>query len=309
METRAYSHATSTSEVADKTDIARVLKTWRKLSGIAGLSLLSLSVTLTVLNIIATQAFALETTTEIHIIQEDTATTAETKQRRSDRKYPTLRRGDRGEDVGYLQRRLWEWGYFKQGVTNIFGPDTEKAVKRFQQDHDILPNGVVNAQTWDAIEKRTNPTIPVPPRCNRPTLQPGSEGRDVQELQQRLYDLGYLKIRPSGYFGEATKKAVIRFQQERDLPATGTVNARTWEALRLSCKTKALFVVIVPVTNRYVLEDVRYYVTDAFIFRTEAGEYINAGEFPNQQEAKKRADFLRGKGFDARFVRIGNTQG
>ena len=54
-------------------------------------------------------------------------------------------------------------------------------------------------------------------------------------LQQRLYDLGYLKIRPSGYFGQATKLAVIRFQQQQDLPATGTVNARTWKALRPSC--------------------------------------------------------------------------
>ncbi|MBF2062938.1 MAG: peptidoglycan-binding protein [Calothrix sp. C42_A2020_038] len=211
--------------VALTSDVIVALKIWKKLSSIAAVGLFSLGASLTM---------TLKTATaEINITQQYTAT----KQHRSDRRYPTLRRNNQGQEVEYLQYRLWEWGYFKQKVTGFFGHHTENAVKRFQHDKDIFPTGIVDAQTWDAIEKPST----TPKLCNRPTLQPGSDGKDVLDLQQRLYDLGYLKVRPSGYFGEASKLAVIRFQKQQDLPANGIVNAQTWEALKLSCKPEVLY--------------------------------------------------------------------
>ena len=235
MKLIADSRAALTSNRKDTIDVISVLKSWKKLSSIAKVSLLSFGLTFTLFNTIAIKALALETATAINITQQYTATKAETKQGKSDRQYPTLRRNPNpSQQVKYLQRRLSEWGYYKQTINGIFGPVTEAAVRQFQLDRDIFPSGIVDAQTWDAIEKRSN-YLPSEPGCNRTTLQPGSEGKDVRDLQQRLYDLGYLKIRPRGYFGEATKLALIRFQQQQDLPATGTVNARTWKALRLSC--------------------------------------------------------------------------
>ena len=237
MKPIADSRTALISKRRNTTDVISVLKSWKKFSSIAGVGLLSFSLALTSFNTIATKALALETaSTQVNTTQQDIANKAETKQRKSDRQYRTLRRNNQGLEVEYLQRRLWEWGYFKQRVTGFFGPDTENAVKLFQLDRDIFPSGIVDAQTWDAIEKQAWIPPTVPKRCNRPTLQPGSEGKDVQDLQKRLYDLGYLKIRPSGYFGEASKQAVISFQQKQDLPATGIVDARTWEALKLSCK-------------------------------------------------------------------------
>ncbi|GJD21069.1 hypothetical protein RIVM261_060250 [Rivularia sp. IAM M-261] len=296
-----------TSEVKDTIDVISVLKSWKKLSSLAGVGLLSFGVTLTLFNIIATKAFAhLPAAPEINVTQQDIAV-IRTKQRRSGRQYSTLRRNNKGLEVEYLQLRLREWGYFKQGITGIFAADTENAVKRFQQDSDIFPSGIVDGQTWNAIEK-ANTLPPTSQRCKRPTLKPGSEGKDVRDLQQRLYDLGYLKIRPSSYFGEASKQAVIRYQQQQDLPATGVVNARTWEALKLSCKSNAVFVVVIPVTNRFILEDVKAHVPGAFIFKTETGQYVNAGEFSNQQEAKNRQVFLGGRGFDTRLITKSNTQ-
>jgi peptidoglycan hydrolase-like protein with peptidoglycan-binding domain len=237
MKPIADERAALTSKLKDTIDVISVLKSWKKLSSIAGVALLSFGATLILFNTISNQAFAyLTAATEINISEQDTVIKAETKQRKSERQYPTLRRNNQSKEVEYLQYRLWEWGYFKQIVTGFFGSDTENAVKRFQHDRDIFPSGIVDAQTWDAIEKRASIPPIVPQRCNRPTLQLGSEGKNVRDLQQRLYDLGYLKIRPSGYFGEASKLAVIRFQQRQDLPATGIVNARTWEALRVSQK-------------------------------------------------------------------------
>ncbi|RUS98540.1 hypothetical protein DSM106972_081690 [Dulcicalothrix desertica PCC 7102] len=279
------------------------MKIWKKLPSLAGVGLLSFGITLTLFNTVAIKAFAHSAGTEINITQQSAAT----KQRRNNRQYSTLRRNNKGLEVEYLQLRLREWGYYRQNITGNFGADTENAVKRFQQDSDIFPTGVVDAQTWDAIERKPNTTPRTSQRCNRPTLQPGAEGEDVRELQQRLYDLGYLKIRPSNYFGQATKQALIRYQQQQDLPATGTVNARTWEALKLSCKAETVFVVVIPVKDRFTLADVKDYISGAFVYNTDDGPYINAGQFPNQQNARRRADFLRGKGFDAQLIRRNNS--
>lgn len=284
------------------------LTSQNKSTVMAYVGLLSFGATLTLFNIIATKAEAhLPAAPEINITQQDTGTVIRTKQRRNNRQYSTLRRNNKGLEVEYLQFRLREWGYFRQNVTGIFGADTENAVKRFQQNSDIFPTGVVDGQTWDAIERKPN-TPRTSQRCNRPTLQPGAEGEDVRELQQRLYDLGYLKIRPSSYFGQATKQALIRYQQQQDLPATGTVNARTWEALKLSCKAETVFVIVIPVKDRFTLADVKDYVPGANIIKTETGQYVNAGEFSNQQEAKNRQVFLGGRGFDARLITKSNTQ-
>lgn len=290
-----------TSQNNSTVNLLSILRSWKKLPSMA---LFSFGATLILFNIIATKAEAqLPAATDINITQQDTATVIRTKQRRNNRQYSTLRRNNKGLEVEYLQVRLREWGYFRQNVTGIFGAETENAVKRFQQDSDIFPTGVVDGQTWNAIERKPNTSPKTSQRCNRPTLQPGAEGEDVRELQQRLYDLGYLKTRPSSYFGQATKQALIRYQQQQDLPATGTVNARTWEALKLSCKAETVFVVVIPVKDRFTLADVKDYVSGAFVYNTQDGPLINAGQFPNQQEARKRLDFLRGKGFNAQLIR------
>ena len=36
----------------------------------------------------------------------------------------------------------------------------------------------------------------------------------VEDLQQKLYDAGYLKVKPTGYFGTDTQNAVVQFQTE-----------------------------------------------------------------------------------------------
>jgi hypothetical protein len=56
-----------------------------------------------------------------------------------------LKRGDRGPAVGILQRRL---GIAADGV---FGPMTERAVKRFQRRRGLVPDGVVGPITRGAL--------------------------------------------------------------------------------------------------------------------------------------------------------------
>jgi peptidoglycan hydrolase-like protein with peptidoglycan-binding domain len=68
---------------------------------------------------------------------------------------PTLRRGDKGEWVTYLQIQLVNRGYDigQTGVDGDFGRATEKAVKAFQGDNGLVQDGIVGKKTWDAIEQ------------------------------------------------------------------------------------------------------------------------------------------------------------
>lgn len=64
---------------------------------------------------------------------------------------PVLRKGNRGEYVFILQRKLVEKGYNPQGIDGVFGPNCEKAVKQFQTDNGLKPDGIVGPLTWAAL--------------------------------------------------------------------------------------------------------------------------------------------------------------
>jgi peptidoglycan hydrolase-like protein with peptidoglycan-binding domain len=56
-----------------------------------------------------------------------------------------VKRGDRGAAVRSIQREL---GILADG---IFGEQTERAVKRFQRGHDLVPDGIVGPLTRGAL--------------------------------------------------------------------------------------------------------------------------------------------------------------
>ena len=67
---------------------------------------------------------------------------------------PTIRRGSKGTEVAYVQAILMDLGYDLQpyGADGDFGRKTEEAVKQFQRDHGLNPDGVVGPLTYDALE-------------------------------------------------------------------------------------------------------------------------------------------------------------
>ena len=64
---------------------------------------------------------------------------------------PTLRKGDRGESVKYLQELLNDHG-FALAADGKFGSGTETAVKNFQQKNGLTADGIVGPATWKKIE-------------------------------------------------------------------------------------------------------------------------------------------------------------
>jgi hypothetical protein len=68
------------------------------------------------------------------------------------------------DDVKALQTDLNRFGFSLQ-VDGSFGSETEAAVHQFQQDHGLLPDGIVGPQTWAALEG----TEPPDPTSSFPT--------------------------------------------------------------------------------------------------------------------------------------------
>lgn len=87
------------------------------------------------------------------------APSEQTKDKSSSDDLPTLKKGAKGEYVTLLQTKLNQKGYDlgKWGADGDFGSQTEKAVREFQQDHDLTVDGIVGPATWAKLnEQGTN---------------------------------------------------------------------------------------------------------------------------------------------------------
>lgn len=89
--------------------------------------------------------------------------------------FPTLRKGDKGEWVDYLQQLT---PLVNDG---IFGSDTEAAVKNFQKNNGLSQDGIVGPLTWEALLEADKPEPPPPPQP-----APGELPIDVQNKIREL---------------------------------------------------------------------------------------------------------------------------
>ena len=62
-----------------------------------------------------------------------------------------LKKGSRGPEVRYLQRKLTMTGYPLE-TDGVFGRLTEQMVKLYQQENDLEPDGIVGPMTWKTID-------------------------------------------------------------------------------------------------------------------------------------------------------------
>ncbi len=72
------------------------------------------------------------------------------------------------------------------------------------------------------------------PESTQTLSKVGSRGEEVRQIQTRLSELGYLKDKVDGIYGEKTRAAVIRFQKDYGLTADGIAGPKTLSALGIS---------------------------------------------------------------------------
>lgn len=62
-----------------------------------------------------------------------------------------LKKGSRGSAVKELQQKLTSLGYDTRGTDSIFGINTENALRKFQADHKLKPDGILGPATKKAL--------------------------------------------------------------------------------------------------------------------------------------------------------------
>jgi peptidoglycan hydrolase-like protein with peptidoglycan-binding domain len=134
----------------------------------------------------------------------------------------TIKLGDSGDDVKRLQRVYARMKVLTAGdVDGVFSPQTEDAVKDFQQSNGLVVDGVVGPVTWSHVH---------PYREASPALRAGSLGPVVAMLQGVLKTgFGYSGA-IDGIFGPVTEAVVRQYQADSGLPVTGVMDEPTWMA-------------------------------------------------------------------------------
>ncbi|MBR4555367.1 MAG: spore cortex-lytic enzyme [Ruminococcus sp.] len=71
-------------------------------------------------------------------------------------------------------------------------------------------------------------------RSEQVLSQVGSRGKEVTAIQEELKARGLFKVGVTGYYGEETRKAVLRFQKQQGIQQTGIAGPITLKALGIS---------------------------------------------------------------------------
>ncbi len=149
--------------------------------------------------------------------------------------FTPLSRDDQGEDVSKLQQALKQLGYDVE-VTGIYDNQTVDAILKFQKDHHVVSSasdfgaGVFGPKTMLVLSSKLSGTVLEQANAEETSVTPvlvftkdlkfGDKGNDVRRLQEELKRMNYLGIEPSGYYGDVTKHAVMKFQQSQGLVNT-----------------------------------------------------------------------------------------
>lgn len=108
----------------------------------------------------------------------------------------TVRRGSRGASVEALQTSLNAAGFGPLKVDGIFGPRTQKSVRRFQGANRLVPDGVVGKKTWARLGGASGGSTQAPTKApgDAPDLRGvraelGAGGGGAQAAQLRALTL------------------------------------------------------------------------------------------------------------------------
>lgn len=143
----------------------------------------------------------------------------------------TLRRGDSGTDVKWLQSSLLVNGIpvGAAGIDGEYGADTERAVKTAQRLAGITVDGLAGKDTVAALKRG----IKCPYARPTSNICKGSKGDGTRWVQWHLVRLGY-DIGTAGIDGDcgtATCAAIERFQRDVGLTVDGIAGKNTTKKL------------------------------------------------------------------------------
>ena len=143
---------------------------------------------------------------------------------------PFLEKGMSGTAVTTLQKNLKQLGFFNQNSTGYYGGLTEAAVINFQKKYGLAPDGKVGESSNNKLSGLLNAVK------NRPVLKKGVTSPDVTSLQRDLKQLGFFTMNPTGYYGDITEAATIKFQKKYGIAPDGMAGTDTYKKIDILLK-------------------------------------------------------------------------
>jgi N-acetylmuramoyl-L-alanine amidase len=215
----------------------------------------------------------------------------------------TFRTGDRGREILDIQERLVALGAVIDGAERdgTFGPQTEAAVRWFQERRNLRVDGLVGADTWEQL-------VEAGWRLGDRTLYHRAtmfRGDDVQELQRKLNALGFDCGKEDGLYGPRTDAALRQFQRNVGDESDGIVGPHTLSVLRRmrpldEVPSRAL------VREREELTDPQGPI-EGRVIAIDVGEGPDTGENVHHRVARALADELQAAGADPRVIAAGDA--
>ena len=137
------------------------------------------------------------------------------------------------EEVLQLEQRLQALGYLTSDPDQSYDAETRQALESFQQANGLTVTGQPDAPTTARLYDET--VISRQDYLQRfaasyrdmTPLRTGDINSQVQIVQRLLQEYGYFGGSTDGVFGEATLRAVERFQMVNGLPVTGEADGMT----------------------------------------------------------------------------------
>ena len=160
--------------------------------------------------------------------------------------------GSQSSAVLYYNVLLQRIAYYFDSVENpplsdLYAEDTAAATRSVQELLSLPATGIVDAETWTAVEALSLQLAAYTPNPDRDSgqemaypgraMSEGSVGPDVALIEQWLNGRASLYcgadyVSENSSFGEAETVGVRATQQRAGLEVTGTVNRETWAALQ-----------------------------------------------------------------------------
>lgn len=148
--------------------------------------------------------------------------------------YTDLGLASQGTAVKNLQQRLSDLGYYYDMVNDYYDAFIRDAVSCYQEVAGLEVTGTADVETQKSLfasDAKANP--------NKGRVYPGLHSGLVKQMQERLVELGYMDCETSFYYGDATREAVLAYQEQAGLEADGILEAGELEVLHSEEAVKA----------------------------------------------------------------------
>lgn len=137
----------------------------------------------------------------------------------------TVKLGSQGDTVKKIQERLQELGFYTGSIDGYFGTETEKAYIEFQKAAGVTVDGISGASDQELLFSDNAPYASQEPDQDEETTE------KIIAVQEKLRELNYYSGLCDGEIGTYTKEAILAFQIDNDLEATGELDEATIAAI------------------------------------------------------------------------------